>query len=38
MFSAGYLLLAGGVGAALGVGGTFATQSIIKKKKANTKA
>ena len=38
MFSAGYLFLAGGVGAALGVGGTFATQSIFKKKKANTKA
>ena len=38
MFSVGYMLLAGGVGAALGVGGTFATQSIIKKKKANTKA
>ena len=34
MFSAGYLFLAGGVGVALGVGGTFATQSIIKKKKA----
>ena len=34
MFSAGYLLLAGGIGAALGVGGTFATQSIIKKKRA----
>ena len=38
MFSVGYMLLAGGVGAALGVGGTFATQSIIKKKKMNTKA
>ena len=38
MFSAGYLFLAGGVGVALGVGGTFATQSIFKKKKANTKA
>jgi hypothetical protein len=34
MFSTGYLLLAGGIGAALGVGGTFATQSIIKKKRA----
>ena len=34
MFSAGYLLLAGGIGAALGVGGTFATQRMIKKKRA----
>ena len=34
MFSGGYLLLAGGIGAALGVGGTFATQSMIKKKRA----
>ena len=38
MFGVGYLFLAGGVGVALGVGGTFATQSIFKKKKANTKA
>jgi hypothetical protein len=38
MFSVGYMLLAGGVGVALGVGGTFATQSIIKKKRVNTKA
>ncbi len=37
MFSAGYLLLAGGIGAALGVGGTFVTQSIIKKKRAKVK-
>ena len=34
MFSAGYLLLAGGIGAAVGIGGTFATQSLIKKKRA----
>ena len=34
MFGVGFLFLAGGVGVALGVGGTFATQSIIKKKKA----
>jgi hypothetical protein len=32
-FSAGYLVLAGGVGIALGVGGTVATQWFIKKKK-----
>jgi hypothetical protein len=32
------LFLAGGIGAALGVGGTFATQSIIKKKRVNNKA
>ena len=38
MFSVGYMLLAGGVGVALGVGGTIATQSIIKKKKADSKA
>ena len=38
MFGAGYLLLAGGIGAAVGIGGTIATQSIIKKKKMNTKA
>jgi hypothetical protein len=34
MFSAGYLLLAGGIGAVLGIGGTFATQSLLKKKRA----
>ena len=38
MFSVGYMLLAGGIGAAVGIGGTIATQSIIKKKKANSKA
>ena len=38
MFSVGYVLLAGGIGAAVGIGGTIATQSIIKKKKANNKA
>ena len=38
MFSAGYLLLAGGIGAAVGIGGTIATQSVIKKKKVNNKA
>ena len=38
MFSVGYLFLAGGVGVALGIGGAFATQSIIKKKKENNKA
>ena len=34
VFGVGYLLLAGGAGALLGVGGTIATQSIIKKKRA----
>jgi hypothetical protein len=38
MFGVGYLFLAGGVGVALGIGGAFATQSIIKKKKENNKA
>ena len=33
MFSAGFLILAGGIGAVAGVGGTVATYEIIKKKK-----
>ena len=33
MFGAGYLILAGGVGAALGVGGTVGTLEIFKRKK-----
>ena len=37
IFSAGYLLLAGGIGAAVGIGGTIATQSLIKKKRAKVK-
>ena len=34
MFGAGYWFLAGGIGAAVGIGGTIATQSLIKKKRA----
>ena len=33
VFSAGYLVLAGGVGIAVGVGGVIGTQAIIKRKK-----
>ena len=33
MFGAGFLFLAGGLGIAVGVGGTIATQSIVKKSK-----
>ena len=36
MFGAGYLVLAGGVGAIAGVGGVLATQEIIKKKKTGS--
>ena len=38
MFGAGFLFLAGGVGAALGVGGTIVTQGLIKKKKSKVNA
>ena len=34
MFGAGFLFLAGGIGAIAGVGGVLATQEIIKKKKS----
>jgi hypothetical protein len=34
VFSAGYYFLAGGIGAALGVGGTIGTMEIIKRKKS----
>ncbi len=34
----GYILIAGGIGAALGVGGTVATHQILKKKKTMPKA
>ena len=37
MFGAGFLFLAGGIGAALGVGGTIATQGLLKKKKKSEK-
>jgi hypothetical protein len=38
MFGAGYIFLAGGIGAALGIGGTVLTNSLMKKKKANAKS
>ena len=37
MFGAGFLFLAGGIGAAAGVGGTLATYGIAKRKKSKTK-
>ena len=36
VFSAGYMILAGGVGIAAGVGGTFGTMEIIKRRKNKT--
>ena len=36
MFSNGFLFLAGGVGAIVGVGGTLVTQTLLKKKKSKT--
>ena len=36
MFGAGFLFLAGGIGAALGVGGTIVAQGLLKKKKSKT--
>ena len=36
VFSAGYMILAGGVGIAAGVGGTIGTMEIIKKRKNKT--
>jgi hypothetical protein len=36
MFGTGFLFLAGGIGAALGVGGTIVTQGFLKKKKSKT--
>ena len=36
MFGTGFLFLAGGIGAALGVGGTIVTQGLLKKKKSKT--
>ena len=36
VFSAGYYFLAGGIGAALGVGGTIGTMEIIKRRKNKT--
>ena len=38
MVGAGFLFLAGGVGAILGVGGTFATQELLKRKKSKSDA
>ena len=38
MFGAGFLFLAGGIGAALGIGGTVVTQAVIKKKKSKVNA
>ena len=34
MFGTGFLILAGGIGAALGIGGTVATYEIVKRKKS----
>ena len=34
MFGTGFLFLAGGIGAVLGIGGTVVTQGLIKKKKS----
>jgi hypothetical protein len=34
MFGEGFLFLAGGVGVALGIGGTIATNGFLKKKKS----
>ena len=38
MFGAGYIFLAGGIGALLGIGGTMLTNSVMKKKKAEAKS
>ena len=35
MFGAGFLILAGGIGVVVGIGGTVATNVILKKKKNN---
>ena len=37
VFGAGFLFLAGGIGLIAGIGGTIATKSMLKKKKADTK-
>ena len=38
MFGTGFLFLAGGVGAVLGIGGTLGTLQIVKKKKSEAGA
>jgi hypothetical protein len=38
VFSTGYIFLAGGLGLLIGVGGTFGTLEIIKRRKSKTNA